>query len=689
VRSRAAVRLFAPLVAALLCAPLPTAAATAVRIEGNVALSERTLREAAAVELTGLEDPARRAAAAADAAFQMERAGRSAGHAFIEVEYALTGEGNDATAVFTVREGPRVLLGEVSFSGNTFFTAAKLRPYIAGEGQVPYVEADIHDGRKALIQLYRDEGFPEVHVAEPRIKIRADRTAADVSFEISEGPRFTIRGVVFEGDTLPEDGQVLQRLASGLAGQSYFERRKVILGNGLTEAFAAQGYPETAVTVHEEPGEAPGDVVLRVSVASGPRVRIGRIDVAGNERTRTKFIISRIPLKPGDWYNQVALSDGVRELYRTGVFSRIGHSLEGEGAERILKLEVVEAPAREVAGEIGWGSYERLRGRVGVRDRNVLGTGRSAAAVVGASTKSRFAEGNLLDPRFLGSEFSLSLPLSWRYREEPAYTEEEVELAARLYRLLPGRITAGLRYGFNFDHVIHLSTDQPPDARDEEYTTASLKANVEIDRRDDLFYPKRGWQAGLAVEVADQRLGGSLDFLRCTGAAKLFQPLGAGFVLGLRLDSGFIVPTRSSADIPVNERFFTGGESSVRSFEEQQLGPKGPTGDPLGGLASTVASLEVRRRIAGNLAANVFIDVGNVSPNQSLDGPDPDEQDTADYIDAMWSDYWKDFRAGIGFGLQYLTPIGPMRLDLAWNPDPRASEGEEDFVYHFSIGMAF
>ena len=303
--------------------------------------------------------------------------------------------------------------------------------------------------------------------------------------------------------------------------------------------------------------------------------------------------------------------------------------------------------------------------------------------------KSRYVKGDVLNPRFLGSEFSLSVPLSWDYREEPTYTEEEVELSVRLYRLFPHRVTAGVKYGYRFDGLSQLSPDVPPEARDESYTSASVKVNFDADRRDNIFYPSRGWQTDLAVEVADQRLGGSLDFLRCTAGVKLFQSLGAGFVLGLRLDTGFIVPTNGNEEIPVNERFFTGGESSVRSFEEDQLGPKGASGDPLGGLASTVASVEVRRRIAGNLAASVFADFGNVAPNRSLAGADPATTSTADTVDGMWNDYLQDFRAGVGFGIQYLTPLGPARLDLAWNPDPRESEGEATFVWHFSIGMAF
>ena len=675
--------------AAVLCAVPAAWAAVEVRIEGNAAVSTRHLREAAAAELAGLKDPAHRQAAADDAAFQMEYAGRLAGYAFIDVEYTITGEDPDAAVVFRVSEGARVMLGEVSFSGNEFFTAAQLRPHIATARSAPYVEADVRAGRNALVQRYREQGFTGVKVEAPRITLNADRSVADVRFEIAEGTRFVISGVLFEGDTLPEAGTVLTGLANGLLGQPFFERRGPELGNRVTTAFAAQGYPDAAVTLRNEPGALPGDVVLRVSVASGPRVRISRVDVVGNDKTRAGFIRSRIPVRPGDWFNAKTLQESFRQLYRTGVFSRVSHTLEGEGVDRVLLVKVEEMPAREVSAAIGWGSYEQLRGSVGYRDRNVFGGGLGAGAEAGASTKSLYVKGDVLNPQFLGTEFSLSVPLSWSYREEPTYTEEEVELSVRLYRLFPDRVTAGLKYGYRFDGLSQLSPDVPPEARDERYTTASVKVNFDADRRDSIFYPSRGWQTNIAIEVADQRLGGSLDFLRCTGGVKLFQSLGAGFVLGLRLDSGFIVPTNGNEEIPVNERFYTGGESSVRSFEQDQLGPKGESGDPLGGLASTVASVEVRRRIAGNFAGSVFADFGNVAPNRSLAGTATATMSTADQVDAMWNDYLQDFRAGVGFGFQYLTPLGPARLDLAWNPDPRASENEATFVWHFSIGMAF
>jgi len=107
----------------------------------------------------------------------------------------------------------------------------------------------------------------------------------------------------------------------------------------------------------------------------------------------------------------------------------------------------------------------------------------------------------------------------------------------------------------------------------------------------------------------------------------------------------------------------------VRSFEEDELGPLDANGEPLGGEAYTVLTLEARRRLVGRLEGALFYDVGNVTP------------DAADFWD------FEGFESGIGIGLRYLTPVGPIRLDGALNPDP--DPGAADGAIHFSVGMAF
>jgi outer membrane translocation and assembly module TamA len=107
-------------------------------------------------------------------------------------------------------------------------------------------------------------------------------------------------------------------------------------------------------------------------------------------------------------------------------------------------------------------------------------------------------------------------------------------------------------------------------------------------------------------------------------------------------------------------------------------------------MAYNVLNVELRRLLTDRLAASLFLDYGNVSPNLSpeedSDGPFSDRQDV---IDRTLRDYFSDFRPGLGAGLQYLLPVGPARLDFAWNPDQDRDREEDSFTVHFSIGMAF
>jgi outer membrane translocation and assembly module TamA len=120
-------------------------------------------------------------------------------------------------------------------------------------------------------------------------------------------------------------------------------------------------------------------------------------------------------------------------------------------------------------------------------------------------------------------------------------------------------------------------------------------------------------------------------------------------------------------ELPIDERFFNGGSNSVRSFGERDLGPH-VDGDPIGGEFFTVFNVEYTFPIFGELQGAVFVDAGNLLPDANNAGLD-------------------DMRYGVGFGLRYKLPIGPLRLDYGVNPDRRT--GEDFGAFHFSFGFAF
>ena len=138
--------------------------------------------------------------------------------------------------------------------------------------------------------------------------------------------------------------------------------------------------------------------------------------------------------------------------------------------------------------------------------------------------------------------------------------------------------------------------------------------------------------------------------------------------------------------MPLGERFFT----VVRSFRESELGPKDTSGDPVGGMGYNVINLELRQRLWGNWAGTLFVDYGNLSPNRTRAERNlPPYEARQEIVDDTLDQFFSDFRPGIGCGLQYLLPVGPARIDLAFNPDARSEREERRFVLQFNVGMAF
>jgi len=666
---------------------------------GNRALSEERLRQAAAEELGNLSQADFPAATADDAAFQMEQAYRRGGYPFATVSYLLSAPAEGKTLEFTVQEGVQVIVAAIEFVGNTAFGREELLSFFEGSksgflglGQLLFVEADIRNGLSGIRDLYLNEGYPQALIGEPVFHYSADKSRVTVQCSIQEGIRRAIKTVEFHGDTDPESMGILADLPEELVGKSYLPRRKLLLKNRVQEIYGNLGFPDAEVTVSEKPGVNFSEVQLEVAIVSGARVKIAAIEIHGNERTSQAFIRDRLTLQAGDLYSDVAKQTSFRRLYQTGLFSRVSIELE-EGAgldERVLVITVQESMAREVYLQGGWGSYELLRGSAGYQNNNLWGSGRIFRLDAGGSVKSVNLQANVTDPWLLGSDITADLPVYFRRREEPSFTREEVGASLLFSRNFFGDLAVTLGYLYRESNIMEIATTSLTEVMESSYTTASVKLQVSTDSRNDIFFPSSGHKTFAAVEVADPSLGSGISFYRFNLGLRKFLPLSEKNTLGLRFDTGAILPGRSQLSIPLGERFFNGGENTVRSFKESQLGPMDGQGEPLGGDAFNIVAIELRRRLTERLAGSIFFDYGNVSPNRSREeNGEPPFIDRSEVIDATFSDYFKGFRPGLGCGFFYLLPIGPARLDFAWNPDQDTKRGEEEYVIHFSIGTAF
>ncbi len=694
----AALQLWMPAAdAAETASPTAQPASFEIVFDGNAAISEAVLRKAAATELEAFAQEGLRPADIDDAAFQMELGYRKDGYAFAEVDYQIERSASGVKVIFLISEGPRVIIRSVIAIGNRALADEEIKKYFQSEqrglfskGELIFVRSGVTAAVDEIRRYYTGRGYLDAAVSEPELEFSPDRSQVSLTIRIQEGVPHTIHRIEFGGDSLEGAQAELDKIRRDLIGQPYFRRQKLLLQTRIGEVCGNFGYPDAAVDIEERTGAETGQVVLQAIISSGPQVRLAAVEIRGNERTRPDFIRNRTRLKAGDRYNLALQKASFRDLYRTGLFTKVDYELEktGDPAERVLVVTVAEAHAKELYVEPGWGSYEQLRLRVGFQEKNLFGTGRIFRTQVSGSLKALSLSGGLADPFFFNTDIKADLTGFYNYRQEPSFTREDLGATFSLTKELSANLLSTLGYMIRITDISDAGDSVEQD--EGSYNYASVKGQATYDTRNDLFFPTSGQRIFGSAEQADEFLSGEINLTRLTGGIRLFYSLTSRTVLGARYTTGLIIPGRDVVTLPLSERFFSGGENTVRSFKESELGPKDATGDPIGGYGFNVLNLELRQRLIGNLIGTLFIDYGNIAPNRSRDERGlPPYDSRSDLISDTLDDFFKGFRPGVGCGLQYLLPIGPARLDVAFNPDRDEQRDEDSYVVHFSIGTAF
>lgn len=621
-----------------------------------------------------------------DAAYEAQLYLRGRGYAAAEVDYVIPDAGS---ARLEVAAGARSTLGtvDVTVEGSSPIPKDDLARYVNGprtglfgRGPTLYVARRVASAadniREDLVALGHLDATARVVDPGPG----ADGGPVRVRVEVVPGPPYRVGKVSFAltrtADGLSDETQArvdraLARIVGEMDEERVFRPRMVgTLRGAIVEALGTQGHPDAAAEVTTTIDRATRHVDLAVVAEPGPYVVLGDVLVQGEVRTRASFLASRMRIERGDVYDSSKLRKSLRGLYRTGLFRQVTASLEGDGEMRSILVDVIERPSVELYAEPGFGSYELGRLTLGARDRNLFGRGIGANAEATVAVRALRANVGLTDPWFMRRDLIGDLRLEYNEREEPSFTRQSRGIGSFVTKEWNARTASTLGYRFR------RSSARDVEAVDDDVLEVQNRVNVagviatqRYDARDALFAPTSGGFAEASVELAMEGLGSELEFVRTTLSTAYFAALSDADVMGVGLRMGVVAPAFDETTIPLQERFFAGGENSVRSFLESRLGPRDADGEPLGGEAFGALSVEWRHELGGAFQSALFVDAG--------------------YVEAQAEDAFAfdDVRMGVGVGLRYLLPIGPLRIDAGFNPDRRT--GEDEWVVHFAIGMPF
>lgn len=652
---------------------------------------------------------------------------------------------------YQVDRGVRQKLSRVTIAGELFFEEETIRERMLiqeaslqlrrGRFSSRLLERDI----EAILNLYRSNGFRDASI-ESKVVHVGDKQIA-VHLQISEG-----------GATFIEDLEILgmerfplgssYRFASAV-GQPFSETSVATDRDLILAEYYDAGFQDAAFDWSVEPGSEPDTVKLEYRVDEGDRLFVKRPVISGLNHTDPDLVDRQVILSPGDPLSQTAMFESQRRLYDLGVFSKVEVALQnpdGEEPSKNVLFELEEA-RRWTVGFGGGAEFARLGGgraditapvgeatfaprvTLELTRLNFRGKGHTVALRTRLSTLQQRALLTLENPRWTGSEkWKMTLSGLWdTSRNVRTFTGTRAEGAVQLEHRLSRPSTALYRYIYRRTTIDENTLQITPlliPLSSQPVRAALLSGTYIQDRRDDPTDSTRGIFNSVDLSFASGYWGSQPDFFRFLGQNSTYHRLTRKLVVARTTQLGLMTPWAdrelldsapigfgSSPDprLPIAERFFAGGANSHRGFPVNQAGPRDPTtGFPIGGGAQFLNSVELRFPLVGeNIGGVLFHDAGNVfsriedftfrTRQESFMPEEGPRQFEYDYM-----------VHAVGLGLRYRTPVGPVRVDLAYSMNPPrfvgfsgtrqqllAGEGTlreqsiRGFQFHFSLGQTF
>lgn len=646
----------------------------AVDFEGNGTLTDRELYRHIEDSLIAFASEPGRTAIAFDAAQDLQDYYLTRGFPDANVRHVIRGDsvrnGPGRMLAFEIAEGQRVVVRKLELGGNILFSDDELLPLwsrtqsgLLGLSDPFFVAADLRTFAASIVARYRSTGFLDATVDGPMVARERSTSSATVALHVHEGARY-LTDQVLVVESLRVDGFD----AKGAVGQPYDAVALRGLRIRLQRALEDDGYAVPEIRTVTEVDRAQHTVRVRFEGDRGERRRVASIRLRGNERTVDWLLHRKIAQDRGAWYHGGKVEQSVQDLYATGLFSSVSVQQSVDDQNQLdLEFLVEEAASRDLSFLLGYGSYERARGAVYASENNLFGLGQRLRVGGRVSAKSWSGDATWTEPSLFGSDTSLSVTGFIKERQEPSFTDVSEGVTTALSRRLFPFTQARVGYAFESRDARDVDASVVG-ASPQTFRIGQVFAELVYDDRDSPLFPSEGQRHAVRFERAGSAFGGSINLSRLTVASSIHVALPwKDWTIGGAFEAG-LVWDLDADPLPVQERFFNGGNDSVRSFREAQLGPTGAAGVAIGGEYRNIVSVELRFPLFKALQGAVFGDAGNVGLN------------VHDYG-------FSDLRYGVGAGLRLALPIGPLRLDYSRNPDPDA--GERTGTLHLSVGLPF
>lgn len=596
---------------------------------------------------------------------------------------------DELVVIHEVSRGEKFRVEKVEFVGLEAFSSDDLKVRLALREGVPMFELLGYDRLFALPRdieaLYKENGFAEVQV---RLEFARHVTGVKAVYSVKEGPQRRVSSIRLEGVSLFAPEVLLAELANKEGGPYFPPSVQRDVGQ-IESAYLNRGVRGTEVLPRAEMGED-HQVSLVYEITEGEAFVIGNILITGNRETKPRVIKREILVRKGEVADISRIQESKRRLERLGIFSEVRvDEIPTEPGREALVVTVREGEKNYAGVGLGFESRSRLSGSLAswpdeFRPRgtaeyirtNVFGLGAQVGLVGQISTIERRAVASWNQPYLFGLAMPTTL-LAWAEREDRVSFKFD-RRGVSLNTIKPfgsGRLLLA-SLSLTRTAIFDVSIEDPPDDIDRRYlpySAALASVSMSLDRRDDTLNPVKGHYFSLVGEWGFPVFGMESDYQKIYLKSQFFRPLSSSLSLSLTARLGL---GRSLRNLP--ERFFAGGSNTFRGEEFDMLGPAELAEDgslkPLGGEAVFLVNTELLFPLVRSwreLRIAAFFDLGNVYGRLKDFQP-------------------LDLQGAVGAGIRYRTPLGPVRLEVAWKLwDFEGTDRKGKPLFFLTIGNIF
>jgi len=606
---------------------------------------------------------------------------REEGYPDVRVTYRIVPKKGASKLVFHIDEGEEKYVVDIVFKGNRTFSSGKLKGLMETQDRnifilrlkPPFSEEVLREDIRKIRDFYRREGFLEVKI-DYGVERRNGRH--DIYIFIEEGPRYRLGEVRIEGNTLYAYRELVGNILKKNERKGGYYRLEVIeaLERNIRDLYAEIGFVnllidrEVAVNAEEK------EVRLTIRVSEGKPVYIRKVKIEGNYETRDYVIRRELRVQEQELAVRKGLRRSRTRILNLGYYEDVQlQPFPAGGDSWDLLVRIRERFTGQFSVGLSYNEITKLSAFISLRKGNFLGTGDIVGVSISYGSQYKDNSISYTDKWFLNMPVDLTWSLFDRRIDYISYTVERRGLNATFSREFWEFWRWSVGTSFQRIDYSNISDTASSFIKRQEGRRESRKLILSLSRdtRDYFLFPTEGSQFRLSYAVALPVLGGTERFHRITFTASKFLKdtyFDTGLVFSSKGTLG-LVESYGGADVPLDERFFVGGDFTIRGYRYGMAGVVDRNGDPIGAKKELILNFELSYKLHRVLYIASFYDTG------------------------LGADRWEDFspanwRGGYGVGIRFITPLAPMRLDWAWKTK-RVRGDTSPYRFHFVIGGFF